>query len=135
LPEIADYALAQSTAVSDSAAQLAGLSITLTVAGSYLIMGTVRLDFDVATFSADETVTAKLRRTNNSPTDIPNAIVNLNTGVTSLETSTFAAVAIPPVVYAGSAGDIIQLFGVLTDTPYSGALNAIEGSIVAIPLF
>lgn len=135
LPAISNYQLAGSQALSDTPAQLLTLSITLAAAGSYLLMASVRLDFDVATFSGAEDVALKLRETNLGPADVANAVLNLDTGTTTLLSETLAAVALPPVVYTAAAGAVIQLFGSLSDTPYSGSLRAVEGSIVAIPLF
>lgn len=135
LPTISDYSIGGDQALTTSPAQLLTLSVTLATAGTYLLMASCRLDFDAATFSAGESVAIKLRETNTAPADIANALVNLDTGTTSAESSTFAAVALPPVVYAATAGDVIQLFGSVADTPYSGSLKAIEGSILAIPMF
>lgn len=135
LPAIVDYETADSQALTPTPTQLIGLSVTLSETRSYLLVAQIRLDFEVATFEANRTATVKLRRTNNTPGDIANTPQSIETGVVTLEVSTKAVVALPPVVYSASAGDIIQLFGSVDVAPYSGALAAIDGSIVAIPLF
>lgn len=135
LPAITDYETGDSQALTPTPSQLIGLEVTLSETRSYLLVAHIRLDFSVATFEATRTATVKLRRTNNTPGDIANTPQSLETGVVTLEASTFAVVALPPVVYSANAGDIIQLFGSVDVAPYSGALAAIDGSIVAIPLF
>ena len=110
-------------------------SVTLATAGSYLIFASVRLDFNVATFNSPESATLKLRETANGPADLANAVRVLNTGSPTAESETFFAGEIPPVIYAAQAGDVIQIFGSLSDTPYTGSVDAIEASILAIKLF
>ena len=134
LPGISSYVLGGSQSLTNSSVQLLSLSVTL-AAKTYLIMATCRLDFVVATFSAAEEVTLKLRETNNGPADLANAIAGANTGTTTLDSRTFETIVIPPTIYAAAAGDVVELFGLVAATPYSGALKAIEGSILAIPLF
>lgn len=135
LPAISSYAVGGSQALTNSPAQLLSLSVTLTEAKTYLLIPTVRFDFSVATFAGSETITAKLRRTNNTPGDISDSVAEAETGVQTAETKTAPFPGIPAVTYTATAGDIVQLYGSLSDTPYSGAVNAVEGSIVAIPLF
>lgn len=134
LPAVTGYAVGGSQALSDSSVQLLTPSLTL-AAKTYLLMATFRLDYDAATFASNETIELKLRETTNGPADIANAVVNLNVPTVTAETGTFIEGAFPPVTYAAAAGDTIQMFGSIASTPYSGAINAVEVSIVAIPLF
>jgi len=134
LPAVTAYALAGSQALSTSSAQLLSSQLTL-AAKTYLLLATVRLDYDIATFVAPEDVNLKLRETTNGPADIANAIANAKTSVTTTETGTFLTITFPPVTYAAAAGDTIQMFGQIEGTPYAGALNVVELSLVAIPLF
>lgn len=134
LPAISDYHVGGSQALSDSSVQLLSSTITL-AAKTYLLMATFRLDFSAATFAANETIALKLRETTNGPADIANAVVNLEVPTVTAETGTFIEGAFPPVAYAAAAGDTIEMFGSIANTPYSGSLEVIELSIVAIPLF
>jgi len=135
LPVQSSYAVGGSQALTNSSVQLLSISVTLPTTGKYLLLATCRLDFVAATFSADETVALKLRETNNGPADVANAVANLKTPMTTLQTYTFDTVSFPAVVYTAQAADVIKLFGSVGNSPYSGALQAIEGSILAIPLF
>lgn len=134
LPAIPDYELAGSQVLTDSSLQLLSSSVTL-AAKTYLLLATFRLDYDVATFNSEEAIELKLRETTNGPADIANAIVNLLTPLTTTKTGTFIQGAFPPVTYAAAAGDTIEMFGSIAATPYSGSIQVIELSIVAIPLF
>jgi len=134
LPAVTFYALAGSQALSNSSVQLLSSTITL-AAKTYLILATFRLDYEVATFASNEAIALKLRETTNGPADIANAVVNLNAEVFTAHTGTFVEGAFPAVTYAAAAGDTIEMFGSIAATPYSGSMQAIEISIVAIPLF
>lgn len=135
IPAISDYTVGGAGALTSSVAQILGASVTLTETRSYLLLASFRFDFAVATFPASESLTAKLRRTNNTAGDIANAIAVSETGIQTAVSQTMGCAPIPPVVYSANAGDVIELWAGLSDTPYSGAVNAVEASIVAIPLF
>lgn len=134
LPGITAYATGGSQALTDSAAQLLAPSLTL-AAKTYLLLATYRIDFDIASLNTTQVISLKLRETTNGPADIPNATVGLEVPVTSTKTGTFIQGAFPPVTYAAADGDTIQMFGSIDNTPYAGAMNAVEVSLVAIPLF
>lgn len=134
LPAISDYHVGGSQVLTNSSVQLLGSSIVL-AAKTYLLMATFRLDYEVATFASPEGIQLKLRETVNGPADIANALVNLQTPVVTSKTGTFIEGAFPPVTYAAAAGDTIQMFGSIDATPYSGSMQVIELSVVAIPLF
>jgi hypothetical protein len=134
LPTLSDYGVGGSQALTDSSVQLLTASVTLTTAGNYLLMATVRLDKDVVTFPVSQTITLKLRETTVGA-DVPNAIVNLATGTPTAESGTLAIAAIPPVDYTATAGDEIQIFGSIDATAYAGAIEAVEISLLAIKLF
>lgn len=134
LPAISDYHVGGSQVLTNSSVQLLSSSIVL-AAKTYLLMATFRLDYEVATFSSLEGIHLKLRETVNGPADIANSLVNLQTPVVTAKTGTFIEGAFPPVTYSAAAGDTIQMFGSIDDTPYSGSMQVIELSIVAIPLF
>lgn len=134
LPALSSYQVGGSQVLTDSSSQLLGASITL-AAKTYLLLATFRLDYEVATFSSLEEIALKLRETTNGPADIANAVVNLQTPVVTAKTGTFIEGAFPPVTYAAADGDTIQMFGSIADTPYSGSMQAVELSIVAIPIF
>lgn len=135
IPAISNYKVAQSQALSNSFVQLASAQITLATAGTYMIFATARLDLVVATFNSNETISLKLRETANGPADLANATRGIQTGTSVAESSTLWAGPIPPITYTAAAGDVIQLFGTITTTPYSGAVNVVETSILAVRIF
>ena len=134
LPAISDYQLAGSQALTNTYAQILGAQVTLN-GGTYLLMATARFDMAGATFAADRPVSAKLACTTNTVADVPNSIVGTSTGVTSTITKSLGIVAFPPVTYEATAGDVIQLQAQVGTVPTAGALNAVETSILAIPVF
>lgn len=134
LPGVSSYQLAGSQVLTNSSVQLLGSSVVL-AAKSYLLLATFRLDYDVATFASHEAIEIKLRETVNGPADVANAIVNLNTPITSAVTGTFIEGSLPAVVYTAAAGDTVEMFGSIAATPYSGSIQVVELSILALPLF
>jgi hypothetical protein len=134
LPAISSYQLAGSQVLTNSSVQLLGASVVL-AAKTYLILATFRLDYEVATFASIEAIALKLRETANGPADIANAVVNLQTPTVTAKTGTFIEGAFPAVTYTASNGDTLEMFGSIAATPYSGSMQVIELSIVAIPLF
>lgn len=134
LPAVTTYGLGGSQVLNLVSSQLLGLSIVLGT-GTYLIFATCRVDFVSATTVASLTLALKLRETANGPADIANAKVNAATGIVSNAQNTLFDGSVPPVVYSATAGDTIKLFGSLNGTPYTGNIEAIEASLVAIKLF
>lgn len=109
-------------------------SVTLTDAGTYLLFSRVRLDYTGATFAAARTVTLKLRCVNNTIADVPNAITDFVTDVTTTETRTMATIPLPVVAYVATAGDVIQAWGSVSVAPTAGSLDAVEAEIVAVKI-
>lgn len=134
LPAVTDYHVGGSQALTATPAQILLSQITLP-AGTYLLISTARIDFDIATFNSEQEVTVKLRRTNNTPGDIANAVAGTNTGLTTLVTETLEVIPLPAVMYTATAGDTLSLFASVASAPYSGSLNAVEASILAIRVF
>jgi hypothetical protein len=111
-------------------------TITLTQAGTYHLSGQVNLLYNAATFAATRTVTLKLRRTNNTAADVAGSSLSLTTAIITTLTATFAAVALPPVVYTTSnTDDALQVWGDVSVVPSAGSLDAVGASIVAVKLF
>ncbi len=109
-------------------------SITLADAGTYLLLARAGLKYNVATFAAVRTVTLKLRRTNNTPADLSNAITTFLTSIITLLTFTAGSLVVPPVIYTAQNGDVVQLFGSIDTLPTAGSIDITECEIVAIKL-
>lgn len=111
-------------------------SLTITAAGTYLLLARARIDYVGATFAANRTITAKLRRTNNTPADVSNATASAVTEIITTLTYTALILPIPPVVYTTAAAtDIIQLFAGIDVVPSAGSVQIPECEIVAVRLF
>lgn len=109
-------------------------TLTFTDNGNYLIFARIRFDYNAATFAAVRNVTAKLRRTNNTPSDLSNASAGLKTQVITTLTFSAGDINIPPTVYAATVGDIVQIFASIDVIPTAGTLDCVEAEIVAIKL-
>lgn len=134
LPALSFYGVGGSQVVTATPSQ--ALSSTVTLAdGTYLLMATARYDYVGATFAANQTVNTKLRRTNNTAADIPDAVAEFETSVITTQSNTAMIVTLPPVTYAATAGDIIDVFSSIDVVPSVGDLKLIEVSLVAIKLF
>lgn len=109
-------------------------TLTLTVAGTYLIIATFRLDNNGATTAADRTATLKLRRTNNTAADLTGASNAIQTGIVTTVTNTLACATIAVTYATALTSDIISLFGAIDTVPSAGTLDVGAASIVAIRL-
>lgn len=110
-------------------------SIILTDPGTYLIIPRVRIDYNGSTFAAVRTVTLKLRRTNNTATDITNGSTSFLTQIITALTFTAFDGNLPFVIYTTqNSNDTLQIFGDVNVAPTAGSIDAVEASILAIKL-
>lgn len=100
-------------------------TITLPATGTYLISGNVSIgNTGIAALSLfQETVTIKVRRTNNAPADITNATSSTTVTLT-LATQTLGDCDIPDVYYTGTAGDVLEIWG-----NYAGTTITLGGNV------
>lgn len=110
-------------------------SITLNVAGTYLLMARARVDYNAATFAAVRTATLKLRRTNNTAADVTGTSSSFLTSIITLLSFTASTIILPPVIYTTAlTSDIIQLWGSIDTVPSAGSIDITEANVVAIRL-
>ena len=138
--KFATYAVGTAYVLTDTAAALdfgtTDPSITINVAGTYLILGRVRLDYNGATFAAVRTVTVKLRRTNNTAADLTGGSTAFKTGIVTTVSNTMATIPLPPVVYTTTnTDDIITIFGDVSVAPTAGSLDAVQADVVAVRIY
>lgn len=108
-------------------------SLTITAAGTYIIFGWARIDYNAATFAANRTVTLKLRRTNNTAADLTNGSTQAKTNIITTETETFGKFFIIPSTYVTTnTTDIIEVWGSIDTVPTAGSIDAVEAGIVAV---
>lgn len=109
-------------------------SLTINKAGTWLVLARARFDFAGTTFAANQTLTCRIRKTNNTPADQSQASFLIP--IVTTITETMAIFDMPPLIFvtAGTT-DILELWGSMTALPGAGAVNAVETSLVAIKLY
>lgn len=135
LPTLSAYAVAGAQALTNTFAQALALQITLGVTGHHVLFATARFDYVGATFAANQIITLKLRRTNNTPGDIGNAIGNLQTAVITTLTYTAGEIVLCAVDYNGTVGDVVQPFVQIDTVPGAGTVDVVECGVFALPIF
>lgn len=138
--KFATYAAGTAYSLTNTAAALdfgtTDPSITITTAGTYLIVGRVRLDFNGATFAAVRTVTLKFRRTNNTAADLTGGTTAFKTPIVTTLSSTMDIVPLPPVIYTtANTNDAVTIFGDVSVVPSAGTLDAVEAEVVAVRIY
>lgn len=108
-------------------------TITLDLAGTYLINYRARYENVAATFAASRVLTTKLRVTSGTPADIANSSIIFNTPIITLLSNTLCNVS-GSVIYTAAAGDVISLFGSLDTVASAGTTTANEAMITAVRL-
>lgn len=109
--------------------------ITVNAAGTYSLRARVRVALNAATFAANQTLTVKLRRTNNTATDVANAIATWIVPIISAQSNTLAIIILPEVFYTTAlTNDTIQLFADISVVPSAGTISIDAASIVAVRL-
>lgn len=107
-------------------------SITITAAGTYLIMGAVNLKYNAATMVANRTVTLTFRRTNNTAGNVGTARTATTRVITTI-TDDMGVFSLSPLVYTTvNSNDIITIFGSMDTVPSAGSVDIFEAEIYAI---
>lgn len=106
--------------------------ITLTVPGTWLLLARIRVDNVGATYAANRTVTAKLRRINNTASDVANSSAAYGTGTLTTNTATGQVMGLPPVIYkTANNNDNIQMWASIDTLPSAGSAQVVQCEIVA----
>lgn len=108
--------------------------ITVSAAGTYLVVADCVLRLNGATFAADRTVTMKLRRTNNTAADLTGATRAYDTGAVSGLTATLAHFNVSAIYTTANANDSVTIFGDVSVVPTVGSLDVNSCSIRATRL-
>lgn len=109
-------------------------TLTLTQAGTYIIIARANIEYTAATFAANRTLTLKIRRTNNTAADV--VTTSMSTRVTTTVTDILGIIDLPAVIYTTTnTNDALALTGFLSVVPTAGTLDATEASIVAVRIF
>ncbi len=107
-------------------------TITLTAPGLYEINATGVLKYNAATFAANQVITLKLRRTNNTAADLPNTSTIIFTRIITTTTDSAGTFVIPTTFYSTAVStDVISLFAHVNVLPSAGTVTVESASIQA----
>lgn len=110
-------------------------AITIQNTGNYLITGKANFVARGATYGATNTYSIKLRRTSGTPADLTGSeAVNTIPIITTISED-LGIIDTRPVIYSATAGDVIQLWGILSATPSAGNVICDRADIVAIRIY
>lgn len=106
-------------------------SIIINEAGVYRLYYNVILQYNAATFAANQTITIKIRRTNNGAADIANSTKTTITRI--ITTVSDHACSISGYVSYSTANndDILQVWGDVAVVPSAGSLDCVHAQISA----
>lgn len=98
-------------------------TITLPATGNFLLYAMANIKFLSVTWAANHTADVHIRRTNNTPADLAPAMT-LTTPIITTITDEFGLFNLPPIYYAGTSGDVLELWGSLSAVPDNNAAGA-----------
>lgn len=107
-------------------------TITIPSTGTYILWANTQLAFNAATFVSAQTVSFKLRRTNNTAADLSGSVQINPLNTFTLATINGPQTAIGPVQYLGTAADTISLFGNLSAITSAGTTTVSAATIFAL---
>ncbi len=123
----------QALTITPAQALAATLTLTGSAAKTYLLSALVRLDYVGATFAANQTVTVKIRRTNNTAADIATSTLML--AIVTTVTYSVGQVAVIAIPYTtAGVSDTVQIFVSVSVVPSAGNLTVVEAAITAARL-
>jgi hypothetical protein len=107
-------------------------AITIPSPGTYILHVNVRLGYNGLVSLTSRTAELKLRRTNNTASDVPNSVTRFLTPVAAVALTTSAGDCdVPTIKYTTTnSNDVIELWGNLSGASLSG-VEVQEASIVA----
>lgn len=135
LPTISSYATGGVQNIPTVDGQVLTMSVVLPTAGHYLLMATVNIRRTGCTFNTTKSITLHLQETVNGPATLTNSTIQMESGAPTTVTDTWMVIPFPTLDYTATAGDTIQMFGVIAANPDAGSIRFQEGSIIAIPIF
>lgn len=108
-------------------------SDTLKTIGTYRLTARINLKYNGATFAANQTATFKIRRVNNTASDIVGSTTTITLGIVTTLTETVGIINLPLGIYysTNNINDILQLRGVISALPGAGSVDVVEAEIIA----
>ena len=108
--------------------------VTIPTTGNYLLAAWVRYDYNAATFAANRSVTTKIRNTTGAA-DVTGSTRVFLTEIITTKTFTAKGYVVALIAYAGTVGDVLEVWGSINVLPTAGSLDVVEASLVAFGPF
>jgi len=107
-------------------------STSLGSPGTWLLSATIQLNYNGATFAANQTVSITIRRTNNTASDLVTLTYPLQLVTALTQSGPVASIVNFP--YTASSGDTIEIWANLSALPGAGTVTVTKAWIVAQPV-
>jgi len=107
-------------------------TVTLSVAGTYKITGKCYVSYSGATEASGQTIKFFIKKTNIPQISITNGSTpNLPLEASTTATLFYGLVECPVVYYTANAGDVIKIYGSVTQVPSAGNIQVLGSNILA----
>lgn len=110
-------------------------AITIQNTGNYLVTGKANFITRGATYAATNTYSLKLRKTSGTPADLSGSEAVQTINIITTTTEDLGIIDTRPVIFSAIAGDVVQLWGVLSATPSVGNVICDRADVIAIRLY
>ena len=112
-------------------------TVTLSTAGTYLLLFTARVDHAGATYAANRTISVGLERSNNTPVQITGGTASLVTNIitTTTETAEGGNLSGFALYTTANTTDTITLFALVSVLPTAGSSTVSAGNVLALRIF
>ena len=111
-------------------------SLTIQKAGTYMLLSTIEAFRNNVSTSAGDTIYYKIRRTNNTASDIDNSETSYIFPQLTNQFGSMEVHQIPPLIYTTSnLNDRLVIYGKIATTPTAGSLDIKRASLTAIRLY
>lgn len=109
-------------------------AITIATAGRYRLTARVTVKYNGSTYAGVQTLTVKLRRTNETASDIANATTTQTLAIVTTITSGVGCFEVPETSYTTTnTDDALTIFASVSATPAAGSVQVTEADIHAVP--
>jgi hypothetical protein len=107
--------------------------ILINIAGGHAITGFAMINFNGATYAANQTITLALRRTSAPAGDLVSTTLTMP--IVTTETRTWMAVSFPVTPWNAALNDTIEIFASVSALPSAGSVQIVEAQIYDVRQF
>jgi len=104
-------------------------AVVLSAAGTYEITYIAQIDLVGATFAANQTLSLKVRRINNTAADLPDSTATITLPVITTGTQTIARIPVTFYYTTANSNDSIAVWGNLSALPSAGSVTVSAANI------